>query len=172
MNGKTPEVMPGNDKPYKMGCKLSGQGRGDCEHFIGLPEKFNETTTDEYGIPLGWCDFCWIEFRSRTERTAADELRKENKRLEAKLLMHLTEPYDRNTPELVTLRTFVKKAAEALKSCKENDRSKHYAHHEKRPHDDKKPEGYPNGTRWATPYEIASAILTDPTAVEIMKEKV
>lgn len=43
------------------GCLLSGRGRGrgDCAHFIGLPEVEDENTTDEYGRPHGWCEVCW-----------------------------------------------------------------------------------------------------------------
>lgn len=41
------------------GCMLSGPGRGDCEHFVGLPKQENEETTDEYGRPFGWCEACW-----------------------------------------------------------------------------------------------------------------
>ena len=51
---------------YKMGCKLSGPGRGDCENFVGLPGKSipgqhdgPDDTVDVYGIPNGWCDYCW-----------------------------------------------------------------------------------------------------------------
>lgn len=41
-------------------CLLAGPGRGDCEHYIGLPkyETYPETT-DEYGVPHGWCIVCW-----------------------------------------------------------------------------------------------------------------
>ena len=41
------------------GCFYSKEGRGDCEHFIGLPKESNETTEDVYGKPIGWCWFCW-----------------------------------------------------------------------------------------------------------------
>jgi hypothetical protein len=40
-------------------CRFAGPGRGDCKHFLGLPVKLDETTTDEYGIPHGWCEYCW-----------------------------------------------------------------------------------------------------------------
>lgn len=41
------------------GCLFSDSGRGDCEHFVGLPEIENEFTTDIYGRPHGWCEICW-----------------------------------------------------------------------------------------------------------------
>jgi len=44
-------------------CRLSGPGRGDCEHFIGLPDKIDDSATDEYGIPFGWCEWCWLVFK-------------------------------------------------------------------------------------------------------------
>lgn len=48
---------------YKAGCKLAGPGRGDCFHFIGLPESVEGKPIDEYGIPLGWCDYCWLHYK-------------------------------------------------------------------------------------------------------------
>lgn len=57
---KTGPVTPpdGNDKIR--GCLLAGPGRGDCAHFVKLPkiEEYPETT-DEYGVPHGWCIVCW-----------------------------------------------------------------------------------------------------------------
>ena len=44
-------------------CRYSGPGRGDCLHFVGVPETLDETTCDEYGIPHGWCDYCWLQYR-------------------------------------------------------------------------------------------------------------
>ena len=41
------------------GCLLDGPRRGDCLHYIGLPDKEDETTTDVYGRPHGWCEVCW-----------------------------------------------------------------------------------------------------------------
>lgn len=48
------------------GCLLSKKGRGDCEHFIGLPGKSipgkhdgPDDTFDEYDRPNGWCEVCW-----------------------------------------------------------------------------------------------------------------
>lgn len=45
------------------GCLLAGPGRGDCEHFVGLPKEENRETTDEYGRPHGWCQVCWLAER-------------------------------------------------------------------------------------------------------------
>ena len=177
MTEKTPEAlsMQGSDKPYKMGCKLAGQGRGDCEHFVGMPDVLNQNTTDEYGIPLGWCDFCWIEFRLRTERATADELRKE-----LTLPHYLTEPYDKAVDELFALRLFAKKAVEALTSVlpingygqcsycgfgsKPDENLMHYD-----------TDNVWNGNKECFNhkyYEEAHAILTDPICIELMKEKV
>lgn len=44
-------------------CRLAGPGRGDCLHAVGIPEVLDETTTDEYGIPHGWCEYCWASYR-------------------------------------------------------------------------------------------------------------
>lgn len=48
------------------GCLFSGTGRGDCEHYVGLPGKSipgahdgKDDTIDEYGRPNGWCEVCW-----------------------------------------------------------------------------------------------------------------
>jgi hypothetical protein len=47
-------------------CRFAGLGRGDCEHFVGLPGKSipgqhdgPDDTVDVYGIPNGWCEYCW-----------------------------------------------------------------------------------------------------------------
>ena len=52
------------------GCFLSGPGRGDCEHFVGLPGKSipgqhdgPDDTVDHYGKPNGWCWSCWKSYR-------------------------------------------------------------------------------------------------------------
>lgn len=49
-----------NDKWRTQGgkCIYSGPGRGDCEHFLGLPSPERQTT-DEYGKPHDWCWPCW-----------------------------------------------------------------------------------------------------------------
>lgn len=41
-------------------CRYAGPGRGDCEHFVGRPTVMDKITCDEYGIPYGWCDYCWL----------------------------------------------------------------------------------------------------------------
>lgn len=46
-------------------CRYAKEGRGDCEHFVGLPKVENEETTDEYGIPHGWCEYCWSQEKRR-----------------------------------------------------------------------------------------------------------
>lgn len=52
------------------GCTLAGPGRGDCEHFIGLPglsepgqHDGDDDTVDAYGKPNGWCWSCWKSYR-------------------------------------------------------------------------------------------------------------
>lgn len=49
-------------------CRFAGVGRGDCEHFVGLPGKSipgqhdgPDDTVDCYGIPNGWCEYCWAQ---------------------------------------------------------------------------------------------------------------
>jgi len=53
----------GADPKRHQWCRYSGPGRGDCHHFIGVPENLNEDTCDTYGIPHGWCDYCWASYR-------------------------------------------------------------------------------------------------------------
>jgi hypothetical protein len=53
--------IPDSDDPPT--CKYAGPGRGDCEHFVGLPSGLNESTTDVYGKPNDWCWFCWLSYR-------------------------------------------------------------------------------------------------------------
>jgi len=48
-----------NDLKHSRGCLLAGPGRGDCEHYVGLPEVEDQAHTDEYGRPNGWCEICW-----------------------------------------------------------------------------------------------------------------
>lgn len=52
------------------GCSYAGKGRGDCEHFIGLPGKSitgqhdgEDDTVDVYGKPNGWCWSCWKSYQ-------------------------------------------------------------------------------------------------------------
>lgn len=49
-----------NADPGGGGCTLAGPGRGDCEHFCGLPatEEYPRDV-DEYGKPRDWCWACW-----------------------------------------------------------------------------------------------------------------
>lgn len=47
------------------GCLHAGTGRGDCEHYVGLPGLEQDVphdgprTQDIYGKPNGWCWPCW-----------------------------------------------------------------------------------------------------------------
>lgn len=61
-------------------CTLSGPMRGDCEHFIGIPEALDETTTDEYGRPHGWCFYCWMNHKQRLLERELESLRSEANR--------------------------------------------------------------------------------------------
>lgn len=45
------------------GCLKSGPGRGDCFHFVGMPAALDGTTTDEHGVPHGWCIVCWLSHK-------------------------------------------------------------------------------------------------------------
>lgn len=51
-------------------CELTGPGRGDCAHFVGLPGKSipgqhdgPDDTVDAWGKPNGWCWQCWTSHR-------------------------------------------------------------------------------------------------------------
>jgi hypothetical protein len=53
-------------------CLYAGPGRGDCEHFVGLPGKSipgqhdgDDDTVDVYGRPNGWCWSCWKGYQLR-----------------------------------------------------------------------------------------------------------
>ncbi len=69
-----------NPKLEIRGCLLAvrgtGPGRGDCDHFVGLPAVEDETTTDEYGRPHGWCQICWQGEQIRRLQSERRELRK------------------------------------------------------------------------------------------------
>ena len=66
----------------KGGCTLAGLGRGDCEHFIGLPGKSipgqhnGDDTVDVYGKPNGWCWSCWKSHQLAKAREEVSMLRK------------------------------------------------------------------------------------------------
>ena len=58
------------DKLQGGGCTLSGPGRGDCEHAVGLPGESipgqhdgDDDTVDVYGKPNGWCWSCWKSYQ-------------------------------------------------------------------------------------------------------------
>jgi len=60
-------------------CLYAAPGRGDCEHFVGLPGLIvkghhdGPPTEDEYGKPNGWCWYCWLSHKAHiaTERLNA-----------------------------------------------------------------------------------------------------
>ena len=79
-------------------CAQSGAGRGDCEHFVGLPGNSipgqhdgGDDTLDHRGKPNGWCQRCWdliklAEQRNATqamviEASATNEMLEEQRRL-------------------------------------------------------------------------------------------
>ena len=57
-------------------CQLTKPGRGDCEHFIGLPgisipgqHDGPDDTKDCYDKPNGWCWACWRSYENSRLRT-------------------------------------------------------------------------------------------------------
>jgi len=52
------------------GCLYATYGRGDCEHYVGLPgykaygQHDGPPTEDVYGKPNGWCWHCWWSYRT------------------------------------------------------------------------------------------------------------
>ena len=62
-------------------CSLAASGRGDCLHFVGIPEVLNQDTTDVYGKPLGWCWWCW----KSQQLAASQECEKRLRRMLARL---------------------------------------------------------------------------------------
>ena len=62
-------------------CHLAAQGRGDCEHAIGLPGLHSEVehdgpdTEDIYGKPNGWCWHCWHTHQILALQQRISELR-------------------------------------------------------------------------------------------------
>jgi hypothetical protein len=71
--------IPGVLNHSEHGCEYSRAGRGDCEHYVGLPGRSipgqhdgTDDTVDVYGRPNGWCWRCWLSFRNeqlRQEKT-------------------------------------------------------------------------------------------------------
>jgi len=64
------------------GCGFAGPGRGDCEHFLGLPGKTipgqhdgPDDTVDAYGKPNGWCWYCWLSHKLAKAEAERDRLR-------------------------------------------------------------------------------------------------
>jgi len=70
------DVYPQSGDRHKW-CRYSGPGRGDCEHFVGIPAEMNQETCDEYGIPHGWCDWCWRTYEYATLQSRAAEERRD-----------------------------------------------------------------------------------------------
>lgn len=71
-------------EPEMGGCTFAGPGRGDCEHFIGLPGKSipglhdgPDDTVDVYGKPNGWCWSCWKSHQIRNLRADLANVRSE-----------------------------------------------------------------------------------------------
>lgn len=65
-----PGCAAGREPGTIRSCLLAAPSRGDCEHFVGLPNVLNEYTTDEYGRPYGWCEICWRGEQLRSLRAA------------------------------------------------------------------------------------------------------
>ena len=102
------------------GCTLSGPGRGDCEHAVGLPGKSipgqhdgQDDTVDAYGKPNGWCWSCWKSKRIAELEAGRDNFHmeyrmkcdEETKQLERKLAvargakaLNLQTPHVRHLP--------------------------------------------------------------------------
>ena len=66
------------------GCAFSGPGRGDCEHFVGLPgvsvtgqHDGPDDTVDHCGKPNGWCWSCWKSHQLQALINRVSELEKE-----------------------------------------------------------------------------------------------
>ncbi len=56
-------------------CHFARPGRGDCAHYVGLPAVLDETTTDVYGKPNGWCWWCWRAHQLEQSRAECSRLR-------------------------------------------------------------------------------------------------
>ena len=64
-------------------CSYAGPGRGDCDHFVGLPGESipgqhdgPDDTIDVYGKPNGWCWFCWHGLQIHRLRSRLSDLLK------------------------------------------------------------------------------------------------
>jgi hypothetical protein len=66
-------------------CLLSGPGRGDCEHFVGWPDIEDESTTDVWGVPFGWCIVCYWRHHALAAQATVARQGKEIERLQASL---------------------------------------------------------------------------------------
>ena len=72
-----------SEKPDSPTCTFAGPGRGDCEHFIGLPgfsipnqHDGPDITKDSYGKPNGWCWQCWKSYQIAKLHSALTVTRK------------------------------------------------------------------------------------------------
>jgi hypothetical protein len=75
--GERPTTTPDDVSPVQFAagtgsrhqwCRYSGPGRGDCANSIGLPvdgfDPKDPNVADVYGIPHGWCDYCWMSHQN------------------------------------------------------------------------------------------------------------
>lgn len=67
-------------------CFYASPGRGDCEHFIGLPghsvpgqHDGPDDTVDAYGKPNGWCWHCWLTHQKSELEAKVRELQQAHK---------------------------------------------------------------------------------------------
>ncbi len=86
------EPTPGPDLDDSH-CAYAGPGRGDCEHFVGLPGELIpgqhdglDDTVDVYGRANGWCWFCWHSFQLQQTAAQRDRL--------VKVLTNFIEAFD------------------------------------------------------------------------------
>jgi len=70
------------------GCTYTRFGRGDCEHFVGLPglsipdqHDGDDDTVDAYGKPNGWCWSCWKSYKIERQAAEIGELKIEMKQV-------------------------------------------------------------------------------------------
>jgi hypothetical protein len=66
-------------------CLLSGPGRGDCEHSVGWPDTEDESTTDVWGVPFGWCIVCYWRHHALTAQATVARQAEQLGRLQAAL---------------------------------------------------------------------------------------
>jgi len=76
------------------GCDFTDQGRGDCEHYVGLPGRSipgqhdgPDDTVDAYGKPNDWCWSCWKSHRMSKMEAKIEEQAKRIAEAEHTLIM-------------------------------------------------------------------------------------